>query len=276
MRGSTGEIPRAARARAEARDDGWRSPLVKVCGITRAEDLELAIALGADLVGLNFHPPSPRYLERDRAAALAARARGRVGVVGVFVDRPRAEVEAIDAAVGLDLLQFHGGEGPDDLAPFGARAVKVLRLAPGERPAAAALAATFAAHPAAWGFLVDVRHESLHGGTGRSWSWDAVAGADAGGRPLLVAGGIRPDNAAAALAASGAAGLDVCSGVESAPGVKDRALLEGLFRAARAARPARYDKADADDARSPTPRPPSRGPAAPTDTMEAPDGEDRA
>ena len=257
-------------------------PLIKVCGITREEDLHLAIALGADLVGLNFHPPSPRYLRPERAAALAAPARGRVGLVGVFVDRPGAEVEEIAAAVGLDLLQFHGDEGPGDLAPFGARAVKVLRLAPGERPAPGALAAAFAGYPAAWGFLVDVRHPSLPGGTGTSWSWDAVAGADAGGRPLLVAGGVRPDNAAAALATSGATGLDVCSGVEAAPGVKDAELLGRLFRAVRggaagrARPPAGYDGADAGDARSPTPRSSARGPAAPTDPREDPDGEDRA
>ena len=211
-------------------------PFVKVCGVTREEDLDLAIELGADFVGLNFHPSSPRYLAPERAAVLAARARGRVAVVGVFVDRRRAEVEEIAEAVGLDLLQFHGAEGPDDLAPFGDRAVKVLRLAPGERPAPEGLAATLASYPAAWGFLVDARHPTLAGGTGESWSWGAIAGTDSGGRPLLVAGGIRPDNAAEALAASGAAGIDVCSGVEAAPGVKDRDLLAGLFRAVGAVR----------------------------------------
>lgn len=214
-------------------------PLVKICGVTTVGDALAAVELGAGLVGLNFHPPSPRFLDTARAAEIAAAVRGRGGgrvrVVGVFVDRPRREIEAIDAAVGLDLVQLHGDEPAAEVAAFGGRALQVFRIAPGAAPPPAALDAALAAHPTAWGFLFDVRHESLHGGTGESWRWGAVAGL-ADPRPRLVAGGIRPENARRTLAESGAAGVDVCSGVESAPGVKDRGRMARLFAELAAAR----------------------------------------
>jgi phosphoribosylanthranilate isomerase len=214
-------------------------PLVKVCGVTSVADAAAAVELGADLVGLNFHPPSPRFVATERAAAIAAAVRRAarerpearpVRLVGVFVDLPRREALAIDAAVGLDLLQLHGDETAGQVAAFGARALQVFRLPATAPPSAAELDARLAAHPAAWGFLFDVRHESLYGGTGESWRWSALAGLR-DPRPRLVAGGIRPENARRALAESGAAGIDVCSGVESAPGMKDRARMARLFAA---------------------------------------------
>ncbi len=205
-------------------------PRVKVCGVTRPADAALAVELGAELVGVNFHPPSPRAVSPRRAAAIARAVRGRAALVGVFVRRPRAEVEEIAAAAGLDLLQFHGDEAPEELAPFAGRAVKVVRLAPGPAAAPAELAAAIAGYPAAWGFLFDVRHDTLFGGTGRSWSWSALAPLAGGDpRPRLVAGGVGPGNVRRALAESRADGVDVCSGVESAPGIKDPDLLERLF-----------------------------------------------
>lgn len=221
-------------------------PLIKICGVTRPEDAALAARLGADLLGLNFHPPSPRYLDpsRDRARLqeIAASA-GAATLVGVFVNRPPDEVEETAAAVGLDLVQLHGDEGPEVAARFGARAVKVFRQAkPPDR-------AELARYPAAWGFLFDAppRHRPVagapappdpYGGTGQSWDHGALRaltsdGGAALGRPVLVAGGIRPGTVRAALAASGASGIDVCSGVESAPGVKDAELMTRLFEEVR-------------------------------------------
>jgi phosphoribosylanthranilate isomerase len=138
-----------------------------------------------------------------------------------------AEVAMIDRTVGLDLLQFHGDQGPEDLAPYGRRAVAVTRVRRDAPPAAADLAARLAAFPDAWGFLFDVHHPGW-GGSGESFRWELLAGLGER-RPLLVAGGITPANARAALAASGADGVDVASGVESAPGIKDLALLERLM-----------------------------------------------
>lgn len=221
-------------------------PLVKVCGVTRPEDADLAVALGADLLGLNFYPPSPRCLTVEAARAVAAAVAGRALLAGVFVDRPRAEVEEIAARVGLDLIQLHGDEGPEEAAAYGGRALKAFRVAPEPgRPEVGAAGSSDRLDPAwldpypeAWGFLFDVRHERLYGGTGRGWRYAALAGVAAAARgtkirPVLVAGGVGPDNVRAALAASGAAGVDVCSGVESAPGVKDPLLLERLMAEVR-------------------------------------------
>ena len=197
------------------------SPEVKICGVTRVEDAVLAVELGATLLGLNFWPRSPRYLETSRAREIADAVRGRVPLVGVFVDASRAEVEAVDGAVGLDLLQFHGDEDPAFVASFGRRAIRVFRLDGPPDPE------SFAPYPGVWGFLFDVRHPA-YGGTGVPWDY-ATLGSLGTERPYLVAGGIGPDTARRALADSGALGIDVCSGVESAPGIKDRDRLERLF-----------------------------------------------
>jgi phosphoribosylanthranilate isomerase len=201
-------------------------PRIKICGIARPEDALAAVDLGADYLGLNFHPPSPRCVEVTAAREIAAAVEGRVPLVGVFVNRPAAEVEATAGAVGLDLVQFSGDEGPAAVAPFAARAIKALRT--GGYPGEAALA-PFAA---VWALLFDARHGALYGGTGLAWEYAAVAPLAAAGRRVFVAGGIGPGNARQA-AASGAFGIDVCSGVEKAPGIKDRGLLERLFEEVR-------------------------------------------
>jgi phosphoribosylanthranilate isomerase len=209
---------------------------VKVCGVTRAEDAVAAVDLGAAMIGINFHPPSPRCVDVERAAKIAAAVRGRAMVVGVFVDRPAGEIEEIAERAGLDLVQLHGDEGPDDAAAFGGRAIKVVRVPREAPPTAAELDRELARYPDAWGFLFDVRHPRLYGGSGGSFGWGVLAGLDRGalgGRPLLVAGGIVAGNAARALAESGADGVDVASGVESAPGIKDRDKVERLLREVR-------------------------------------------
>ena len=197
---------------------------VKICGVTTAEDALAAAAAGADLLGLNFYPPSPRALEAAKARAIADAVRAAapgVLLVGVFADRPPAEVDAIDRAVGRDLLQFSGDEPAAAVRPHGPRAVRAFRSA--GPPAEEALSL----YPEIFGLLIDARHDSLYGGTGSAWDFASVAPL-AARRRVLVAGGIRPGNVAAALA-SGAWGIDVCSGVESAPGVKDPRLLARLF-----------------------------------------------
>jgi phosphoribosylanthranilate isomerase len=194
---------------------------VKICGITNLADAELAVELGADFVGLNFWPRSPRWVTAERSLAIAERLRGRAGLVGVFVDEAPGRVAAVADALGLDLVQLHGSEGPADAERLGPRVLKAFRglPAPGEPER----------YPSAWGFLVDVADAGGYGGSGRSWAWSTGALADSG-KPVFVAGGIGPDNAAEA-AAVGAFGLDVCSGVESTPGRKDPELLRALFRA---------------------------------------------
>ncbi|MDY7092754.1 MAG: phosphoribosylanthranilate isomerase [Acidobacteriota bacterium] len=199
--------------------------LVKICGVTRVEDAQRAVELGADLVGLNFWPRSPRYLTPEQALPVAEAVRGRAQVVGVFVDPPPGRPEAVAEAVGLDLVQFHGDEEPQRLAPWGRRAIKVFRLSGAPEPE------QLAAYPEVWGFLFDVRHPD-YGGTGERWEYGTLSGLELP-RPFLVAGGIGPDNARQALEASGAAGIDICSGVETAPGIKDGERMQRLFAEVR-------------------------------------------
>ena len=197
---------------------------VKICGVTSAEDALAAAAAGADLLGLNFYPPSPRALDAARARAIADAVRAvapGILLVGVFADRPPREVAAIDRAVGLDLLQFSGDEPAAAVRSHELRAVKAFRTA-GPPPEEA-----LSLYSEIFGVLIDARHGSLYGGTGNAWDFASVAPL-AAERRVLVAGGIRPGNVAAALA-SGAWGIDVCSGVESSPGVKDPRLLARLF-----------------------------------------------
>lgn len=224
--------------------------MIKICGVTRPEDAALAVELGADLVGLNFYPPSPRALDPERDRALveeivaAVREKGTAGtetgrfiggggggrplVVGVFVDERPERVEEIASIAGLDLVQLHGEESPEVAARFGGRAIKVFRRDTVPEPD------EIAAYGQAWGFLFDVpaRAGRDPGGTGMSWEYEMLA-ALASDRPVLVAGGIRPGNARRALEASGADGVDVCSGVESAPGVKDPERMRRLFEEVR-------------------------------------------
>ncbi len=199
---------------------------VKICGLRRPEEALLAVDLGADFLGLNFHPPSPRSIDLEQARGIARAVAGRALLVGVFVNLGVAEVKRIAAAVPLDLLQFHGDEGPADLAPFGRRAIKALRV---EEQFDGAL---FEPYREVWGFVVDSRHPSLYGGSGQTWNFASVAAAT-GSKRVLIAGGLNPDNVRAAIAAARPYGIDVASGVESAPGVKDPELLRRLFEEIR-------------------------------------------
>ena len=209
---------------------GRRRPRVKICGVTRPVDAERAVALGADMLGLNFWPGSPRHVETAAAREIGAAVAGRAALVGVFVNEEPGRVEEIAAAVELDLVQFHGDEGPADLAPFASRALKALRFRGAPHPR------VLAGYETAWGFLVETRVAGSYGGVGEGWDYAAaraLAGERLGGRPLLIAGGLRPENVGRAIAAAGAWGVDVASGVEAAPGIKDHAKLEKFFEEVR-------------------------------------------
>jgi len=201
-----------------------RAPKVKICGVTTPADARLAVELGADLIGLNFHAPSPRCVTPSQGRDIASAVAGRAKVVGVFVNRPTEELKGIVETVPLDLIQFHGDEGPEEIEPWGRRALKVFRIGDSFEPD------RLARYPGVWGFLFDCRDEEVYGGSGRSWNYDTIAGLDARGKPVLLAGGLKPENVRAALQRSGADGVDVCSGVEKAPGVKDAELLRWFFR----------------------------------------------
>jgi phosphoribosylanthranilate isomerase len=203
-------------------------PKVKICGITSPQDALLAIRLGADFLGLNFYPPSPRSLaiESAQEIAQAVRRTGReVPLVGVFVNQPQVEIAAIDDAVGLDLFQFHGDESPAEIAPFEKRAIKVLRV---ENRLDPALLQGF---ERLWGLLVDTRHAGLYGGSGESWDFASLRESEDATIPprVFIAGGLGPKNVGRAITMARPWGIDLCSGVESAPGRKDSRLMKRLF-----------------------------------------------
>lgn len=225
------------------------SPWVKVCGVTRPEDGALAATLGAGFVGINFWPRSPRHLadlERARAVAEAARlADPAVRVVGVFVDQPPAWIEEVAGEVGLDLIQLHGDEPQSVSARFGERTVRALSVTSGGASAPTTATArssqersnsAFVSRQKAFVFAFLFESPTAgarRGGTGQAWDWTGARSLvkTASPVPVFVAGGVRPDNAATALRGSGARGIDVASGVESAPGIKDGELLRRLFAA---------------------------------------------
>jgi phosphoribosylanthranilate isomerase len=197
---------------------------VKICGVTDPDNALAAAELGADYLGLNFFPRSPRFVEMGRALEIADAVRGRAALVGVFVNAPAPEVEEAAARVGLDLVQLSGDEGPEAVAPFAGRALKVFRT--GGVPSGEEVAA----YGDVWGLLIDAPHAALYGGTGAPWDYGALSGAPGlAGRRLFLAGGLGPDNVRRAVAAARPWGVDVCSRVESSPGIKDLELLRRLF-----------------------------------------------
>jgi phosphoribosylanthranilate isomerase len=198
---------------------------IKVCGVTREADALLAADLGVDAVGFNFAPGSPRRLEPGRARALGAALPPFVVRVGVFVDAGPEEIEAVAGRAGLHVAQLHGEETPAMCAALGVPWYKAHRVGAGFRADAVRR----------WGggaFLLDAADPERRGGTGRTFDWAVARAAAAHGR-VILAGGLTPDNVAAAIAAARPYAVDVSSGVESAPGVKDPDLLRAFVRRAR-------------------------------------------
>ena len=202
--------------------------LVKICGVTRVSDALACAELGVDMLGLNFYPKSPRHLTVAQARDVADSVRGRIELVGVFVNSSAKEVEEIDRDVGLDRLQFHGDEPAGFVQRFGRRAVRVFRV----EPSADFDPEQLHSYPDVWGFLFDVAAGAGYGGSGVRWPYETISSVKAD-RPTLVAGGVGPGNAVAALKRSGSSGVDVCSGVESTPGVKDSAAIARLVEEVR-------------------------------------------
>jgi phosphoribosylanthranilate isomerase len=211
---------------------------VKICGVTRAEDAEAAVAHGAGAIGFVFWPSSPRFVDPDRARAIAALLPPFVTAVGVFVNQAPGEINRIAARVGLGAVQLHGDETPDDAARIDRPVVKALPMTNG-------VEAAVTAWPARVMLLLDAYDEARRGGTGRTVDW-TVAAAIAGRRPVLLAGGLRPENVEEAVARVHPFGLDVSSGVEREPGVKDHARLAALFEAIAGSRPPSAIQTDRD------------------------------
>jgi phosphoribosylanthranilate isomerase len=199
------------------------SLFVKICGITRPEDAALACRLGASAVGLNFWRGSKRFVDDGRAREIEAAIPPGVLKVGVFVNPTRAEAEQRLAELRLDLVQLHGDELPADWARFpGSKLIRAVRVAD-----EASLAATAGWRPRF--FLYDAASGG-YGGSGQQAPWAILGKAP---RPLLLAGGLTPENVAAAIAAVHPDGVDVASGVEASPGIKDAAKVAAFVTNAR-------------------------------------------
>lgn len=203
-------------------------PRVKICGITRSDDAELAVALGADAIGFVFWPKSPRAIGRRDARAIAERLGAFVTRVGVFVDASPDEVAATVSDVGLDVVQLHGEENVREYERVPARLLKAVTLAD-EKGVEAAVRLPAHVMP-----LADAADAVRRGGTGQLAHWPHAARV-ALGRPLVLAGGLRPENIRDAIRAVRPWGLDVSSGVEDAPGFKSPERLRQLFAAVAAA-----------------------------------------
>jgi phosphoribosylanthranilate isomerase len=202
---------------------------VKICGITRAEDLRAAADAGADAIGLNFYPPSPRFLSVERARALREALPPYMNAVAVFVNAPVGEVRRVLDEVRPDALQFHGEETPAYCAQFGAPYVKACRVKEGVdlleylRPFAGAA-----------GWLLD-SHVEEYGGVGESFDWSLVPAERVRERmrPLVLSGGLTLENVRAAVRRVRPWAVDVSSGVESAKGIKDAAKIAAFIAEVR-------------------------------------------
>ncbi|MBF0132681.1 MAG: phosphoribosylanthranilate isomerase [Magnetococcales bacterium] len=195
---------------------------VKICGITRREDALAAIDAGADAIGLVFYERSPRAVTVARAVELVAALPPFVTVTGLFVNASKMDIETTASRVGLDLLQFHGDETPEFCAQFSNRIIKALRVAGhGDMQAASDYRVA--------GILYDAKVSGVQGGSGRSFDWSLLAH-HPGNAPLILAGGLHPGNVAHAITQVRPYAVDVSSGVESSPGVKDHALMKRFVR----------------------------------------------
>lgn len=199
---------------------------VKICGITRPEDALAAVAAGADAIGLVFYAPSPRAVTAEQAAAIAEQVAPFVTLTGLFVDAPETEVRAVLESVPLELLQFHGQETPVYCAQFKRRYIKAVSMQTAEDlPRAATRYAD------ACGLLLDTYHPAQPGGTGECFNWEWVPPDYE--RPLILAGGLTPDNVGAAVTQVRPYAVDVSSGVEQAKGIKDAAKMNAFIQEVR-------------------------------------------
>ncbi len=196
--------------------------LVKICGITRLDDAEAAVAAGARALGFVFWPGSPRFIDPHRARAIVGALPAFVTSVGVFVNQPVDYVNAVASLVRLGAVQLHGDETPADAAGLVRPVIKAIAVSSGVQPDAAD------AWPLRMTMLLDVHDPQRRGGTGRIVDW-AIAAAIATRRRTILAGGLTPDNAADAIARVRPFGIDVSSGVERSPGIKDHGRLRALF-----------------------------------------------
>lgn len=196
-------------------------PKVKICGITNYDDAVAAMEMGADLLGFNFYPQSPRYVTAEQAAGIINRLPAMIDVAGVFVNRTLEETRDITSHCQLDWIQLHGDENPEFcrwLAYDSVKMMKAFRIKDADDLKQVDDFFTDAV-------LLDAYDPQRYGGTGLTFDWNIIGDIT---KRVFLAGGINPDNAAAAIEL-GVYGIDVCSGIESRPGQKDHKKMKQLF-----------------------------------------------
>jgi len=197
---------------------------VKICGITRIEDGLAAANLGADAIGLVFYKKSPRAVSIEQAAAIVAALPPFICTVGLFVNASQEEVVSVLDKVPLSLLQFHGDETEQRCASIGHPYIKALRVQAGLD-----ISAAVSAYDSARGILLDTYQQGVPGGTGRVFDWSCVP--EGLKKPIILAGGLSPDNVAEAINAVRPYAVDVSGGLESDKGIKDHDKIAAFFAA---------------------------------------------
>jgi phosphoribosylanthranilate isomerase len=199
---------------------------VKICGITSVADAQMAVKAGADAIGLVFYAPSPRAVSIAQAREIAASVGPFVTVVGLFVDATEAFVSEVLTNVALHVLQFHGDESREFCEQFQRPYMKAIRMRP-ELDVDQAIAE----YPSAAAILLDAYRPGVPGGTGETFDWQRVPAPSA--RPIVLAGGLTPENIALAVESTQVYGVDVSGGVELAPGKKDAHKIEQFIHNAK-------------------------------------------
>ena len=199
---------------------------VKICGVTRIQDALAAAREGAHAIGFVFYRPSPRFIEPDAAAAIVRALPPFITSVGLFVEAGEEDVRAIAARSGVQLLQFHGAESPEFCARFDLPYLKALQVRPGFD-----LLQYARDFHSAKALLLDAFQEGLHGGTGAVFDWNLIP--QALPLPIVLSGGLTPDNVGEAIRRVRPTAVDVSSGVEAAKGIKDARKIHAFITGVR-------------------------------------------
>ena len=196
---------------------------VKICGITRVEDALVAVAQGADAIGLVFYAPSPRAVSIEQAVAIVQQIPAFVSVVGLFVNAEERYVKEVTSRVALDLLQFHGDETPEQCASYGLPFIKAVRVKSDTN-----LVQCAKDYSASRALLLDTYTEGLAGGTGHVFDWGLIPSNLS--KPVVLAGGLTVANVATAIQQVKPYAVDVSGGVEAAKGIKDAAKIAAFMQ----------------------------------------------
>ena len=200
----------------------------KICGITRVEDVQSVVQSGADAIGLVFYPPSPRHVSIEQAQILVKHIPAYVQVVGLFVNATADEIAEVLKLVPLDMLQFHGDETPEHCQTIAQHTARRWYKAIQVKPDLDVIACIKKYQDAgASAVLLDAWHPELKGGTGHSFDWTQFPQLDI---PLILAGGLKPDNIEEAIQTAQPFAVDVSGGVESAKGIKDQQLIQRFMQ----------------------------------------------